>query len=108
MSGSGGPPVVVAGAASSAFSLTGAGPGPGFGVSPLRLAGTAGGRGAVESEVGGAFSSLIGGVETGAWELVAGAGVAAWATSRCFSCSVERAECQQETILACVRRNRDR
>ena len=60
----------------------------------MRVAGSAGsadGREAVESEVGGAFSSIIGGVETGAWEPV----VAAWASSRGFSCSVERVECQQ-------------
>jgi hypothetical protein len=102
MSGPGGPPVVVAGAGPSAFSLIGSGNGPGFGAGSLLRVG------AVESEVGGAFSSLIGGVETGAWEPVAGAGVAACASSRCFSCSVERAECQQETIPACMERNRGR
>jgi hypothetical protein len=85
--GPGGPPIIAVGAGPSAFSLTGS-------------SRTAGGRGAVESEVGGTFSSLIGGVETSAWELVGGAGVAAWASSPCFSCSVERAECQQETIPA--------
>lgn len=71
------------------------------------VAGTAGRRRAVESDVGGAFSSLMGSVEIGAWESVAGAG-AAWASPRCFSCSVERGGCQQGALSACVDHNRNR
>jgi hypothetical protein len=67
-------PLVVEGSNSSFFSgsefLSGSGVGSRLRIPPATMvwslvAGSAGGRRAVESEVGGAFSSLIGGVDVG-------------------------------------------